>query len=146
MLRNRLLLYLFFAGFLFAGCAVRAEQNQYERLYLAVLDAQLEAQKGGDYYTMDRLFELSRAGRGANHFLVDLLDYYLGAAAGEILGELITSKGSNIAPLLKKKRESPLNCLPQYQSICMDSLEQRNRRIDEMLEAISKGVVLKAAE
>lgn len=146
MLRNRLLLYFVFASALFAGCAVKAKQNQYERLYFAVLDAQVVAQKGGDYHTMDRVFELGRAGRDANHYVVDLLDYYLGAAAGEILQELITSKGGNIVPLLKQKREGPLSCLSQYKAICADSLEHRNHRIDEMLEAIRKGVVLKAAE
>ena len=145
MLRDRLLLY-FIAVFLFSGCGMKAERSQYERLYLAVLDAQLEAQKGGDYYTMDRLFKLGRAGKGADRFLVDLLDYYLGAAAGEVLQELITSEGNNITPFLKKKRESPLSCLPQYKTICTDSVEHRNRRINKMLEAISKGIVLKATE
>jgi len=140
VLLNRLLLSFIFACFLFSACTVKAEQRQYERFYLAVLDAQIEAQKSGDYHTMDRLFELEHAGKGTDHFLVELLDFYLGAAASEILQELITSKGNNIAPLLRKKRDELLNCPPQYKTICAESIEHRNRWIDEMLEAISRGV------
>jgi hypothetical protein len=125
---------------------VGTEQTKYDRLYFAVLDAQVTAQRSGEYQTMDRLLELGDNGDESDRFLVDLLDYYLGAAAGEILQELITSKGNKISALLKEKRNTPLNCLPQYKIICTHSIEHRNRRIDEMLEAINKGIVLNAGE
>jgi len=139
MLRNRLLCSIFIC-LLLTSCSVKAEKNQYERLFSAILDAQLEAQRGGDYHTMDRVFELGRAGEKANYLLVELLDYYLGAAAGEVLQEFIVSKGNGITPLLKQKRDTPLNCLPKYIVICTDNLDHRNRRIDGMLKTIEKNV------
>ena len=140
---------LFASGVVFAWVVVVAfvqSADGGDDAFYAVLNAQLEAQAGGEYRTMDRLFELRDSQENVNQALVDLLDYYLGSAAGEILGEFITAEGSMIAPLLERKRDSQLECLPRYKSICADSREVRNRRIEEMLDAIRRGVILKAAE
>jgi len=94
---------------------------------------------------MDRLFDLRRSSKESNQLLVDLLDYYLGEAAGEVMQEFVTQEGSKIAPLLQEKRGMPLNCLAKYQAICRRDVASRNRQIDYMLDAIRKGVVLKSA-
>lgn len=128
------------------GCASSADAVPTDKHYLAVLDAALVAQRGGEYRAMDRLFDLRRGSKEPNRLLVDLLDYYLGEAAGEAMQEFLTQEGSKITPLLKEKREMPLNCLAKYQAVCRKDVASRNRQIDYMLDAIRKGVVLKSAD
>jgi hypothetical protein len=128
------------------GCVSTAGTATTDRHYQAVLDAALVAQRGGEYRAMDRLFDLRRESKDANRQLVDLLDYYLGEAAGEVMQEFITHEGTKIEPLLQEKRKMPLNCLPKYQAICRKDIASRNRQIDYMLDAIRKGIVLKSAD
>ena len=80
-----------------------------------------------------------------NQMLIELLDYYLGSGPSEILQEFITEEGETMVPLLQKKYNSPLNCLPKYKEICL-TIEERNTFIKGMINAIKNGLVLKAAE
>ena len=114
--------------------------------YYAVLDAQLEANNGGNYRTMDRIFDLRKRIKNPDKYYIKLLDYYLGAAGGEILDEFITSEGRKILPLLEEKYKKPIVCEKKYISICVKEEGQRNNRIDGMISAIKAGKVLKAAD
>ena len=132
---------------LIIGCISIHDQNYlHNKLLIDVLDAQVIAQRGGSYRTMDRLFDLRNNSKDSGKYFVDLLDYYLGAAGGETLSEFITEKGAAIVPLLTKKRKSDINCMPVYQEICTQSEEHRNMKIDKMMDAIRNGIVLKPAE
>lgn len=114
--------------------------------FLAVLDSAVVAERGGDYHVIDRIFELRRNSKEVNGLLVDLLDYYLGEGAGEVLQDFITREGKGIESLLTQKRAAPLNCLHNYEMICRKDVQERNRQIDYMLDAINKGVILRRAD
>jgi hypothetical protein len=130
----------------FLSCAERNQTVKFDRYYFAVLDAQVESERTHEYHTMDRIYDLNRNSRNPDLLLPELLDYRLGAGGAESLTQLITEKGRKMLPLLKRKRAKPLGCLPKYQSICIKSLEARNKDIDLMIDAIEKGIVLRAEE
>jgi hypothetical protein len=112
-----------------------------------VLDAHLALKKSGGYpKTIDRLYDLKEKSRDADFLLVALLDYYIGEGPGEILAQFITEKGKVMVPLLIAKEKKPLECLSLYKSICADSLEDRNEQIDQMLDAIRKGIILRVED
>jgi hypothetical protein len=75
---------------------------------------------------------------------VDLTDYYLGEHGSEILMEKATKIGEKILPFLIERRNSRLNCLVKYKELCVTNIEERNRKIDWMIDAINKGIVLYA--
>lgn len=128
-----------FASF---GCADRKQMVNFDRHYLAILDAQVESERTHEYRTMDRIYDLNKNSRNSDLLLPELLDYRLGAGGAESLTQLITEKGRKMLPLLKSKRAKPLGCPPKYESICIKSLEARNKDIDLMIDAIEKGIVL----
>jgi hypothetical protein len=130
----------------FLGCAERNQTVKFDRYYFAVLDAQVESERTHEYHTMDRIYDLNQNSRNPDLLLPELLDYRLGAGGAESLMQLITEKGRKMLPLLKKKRAKPLDCLPKYESICIKSLEARNKDMDLMIDAIEKGIVLRAEE
>lgn len=132
------------AALLVGGCA-GVNSAAPNPAYLAVLDAAVTCQKssGADCHAMDRVFDLRDSTKHATPLLVSLLDYHLGAASSETLAEFLTQAGKEAAPMLSERRDTPLACLPKYQELCQDSVTARNRQIDLILDAISKGVVLK---
>jgi len=127
-------------------CADGNQTVKFDRYYFAVLDAQVESERTHEYHTMDRIYDLNKNSRNSDFLLTELLDYRLGAGGAESLTELITEKGRKMLPLLKRKRAQPLDCLPKYESICIRSMEARNKDIDLMIDAIEKGIVLWAEE
>jgi len=89
-----------------------------------------------------------KGGRRADRFLVRLLDYYVGEGPTLALDEAITRRGKRMLPLLDTLRSRNLQCLEEFTNICMsifpDGRELRNERIEQLTQAIKKGVVLKA--
>ncbi len=111
----------------------------------------LKACKEGQFpLALDRLDDLNKRSKYTRFLLVELLDYYLGEGPNELLAQLITEKGKKILPLLVAKRKKGLGCLPKYKSICMNKfttgLQIRNERIDELIDAIQNGIVLRTED
>lgn len=75
---------------------------------------------------------------------VELLNYYIGEATGEVLNEQITAMGDKILPFLIEKKNMPLKCEEKYASICY-TMEERTRKIDKLIGAIKKGIILYSA-
>ncbi len=75
---------------------------------------------------------------------VGLIDYYIGEHGTEIHLERATKIGEKIIPFLIEKRNMPLMCLEQYKSLCVKDIEERNRKIGWIIDAIKKGIVLYA--
>jgi hypothetical protein len=93
-------------------------------------------------HTLDKLYAIEHHGSQPDKSFIALTDYYIGAAGGECLDELITKRGKRMLPLLMEKRKRPLDCLPKYQSLCVETVSDRNDRINELIKAIKNGVVL----
>ena len=72
---------------------------------------------------------------------MDLLDYYIGEATGEILFEKITLLEYGILPFLIQKTYMPLDCEEKYASRCWDSVKERNSHIVHLIECIKNGLV-----
>jgi hypothetical protein len=102
----------------------------------------LKQPNGGYPQTLDLLHEVAEKSQNPDQALISLLDYYIGAAAGEVLPELITKRGKAMMPLLLSKKRRPLECAPQYIEFCAKDVEFRNNEIDAMIEAINEGRVL----
>ena len=130
----------------FASCATAVGVPRYDRYHFAVLDAQMESRRTGEYRTMDRLFDVKKNSSNPDALFVDLLDYYLGEAGGLTLAEFLSEGGTRMLPLLEAKRLKPLECLPKYTAICADNVDNRNERINWITDAIRKGVILRAEE
>jgi hypothetical protein len=112
-----------------------------------VLDLALSAKAKPEVHPqiLDALYNLNKKGKNLNVCLVALLDYYMGEGASEILSEYITEKGKVMLPLLYEKKKEPLGCLSKYKSICSDR-ETRDYDIDQLIDAIEKGKVLRTDE
>jgi len=74
---------------------------------------------------------------------MELLNYYIGEGPGEILSEKITSMGDKILPFLISKKNMPLKCEEKYKNICY-TMEERNRKINYLIDAIKDGRILYA--
>jgi len=124
--------------------------TKHDQYFVAVLDAALEGQKTNEYHTADRLYDLKEKSNNSGPLFIELLDYYIGEASGEILTEFITEKGKTVLPLLVAKKRKPIECLAKYKNICMDrfpeALKIRNEKIDQMVDAIQKGIILRAED
>jgi hypothetical protein len=75
---------------------------------------------------------------------IGLLDYYVGEAPGEILGEKVTKIGERILPFLVEKEYTPLKCSERYKKLCYRDMKERNVHIERMIKAIKDGTVLYA--
>jgi hypothetical protein len=137
---------LLFACFTFFACGHGEQMVKYDQYFWGVLDESLDALRTRQYHVIDRLYLLKEKSENSNQLLVELLDYYIGEGGGEILEELITKNGKKMLPLLSNKKLQPLHCLPKYESICVKSIGARNKDIDLMIDAIQKGIVLRAEE
>ncbi|HXX34970.1 MAG TPA: hypothetical protein VEM15_10915 [Thermodesulfobacteriota bacterium] len=71
---------------------------------------------------------------------MELLNYYIGEATGEMLHEQITRMGDKVLPFLVEKKNSPVKCEEKYKSICL-SMEERNREINGSISAIKEGTI-----
>ncbi len=127
----------------FFNYSILRSSTTYDQYFYAVLDATLMGLETGEYRTIDRLYDLKEKSPNANILLVELMDYSIGAGGGEIRDEFIIEKGQSILPLLKKKRNNPVTCLPKYQSLCITDLELRNLGIDELISKIGKNNILR---
>ena len=105
-----------------------------------LLDSLLKPQDGYPH-TLDLIDSVPTKSRDPDRSMIFLLDYYTGAAGGEISAEYFTKRGKAVLPLLIKKRETPLNCLEKYMENCVKSLKERNGKIDFLINAIKKGIV-----
>jgi hypothetical protein len=123
-------------------CAT-ADMFSGDKHFNSVIDAALDESSGGPPRTLDVLHELKTQSENRDTALIALLDYYLGAAASAELEEFLTERGKQAKPLLEKKRNSSLECLPGYEKICVKSRDDRDRRINRMLDAIDKGKILR---
>ena len=137
-----LLLYLVTA----TSYAASSADQRSDKLFAVVLNTA----RAGDYPgTLDSVSLLDKkGGRRAERFLVRLLDYYVGEGPTLALDEAITRRGKRMLPLLDTLRSRNLQCLEEFTNICMsifpDGRELRNERIEQLTQAIKKGVVLKA--
>jgi hypothetical protein len=118
-------------------CSNSFAQNDQDKYFTQVLDSSLQAAQGGEDTVTDTLFSSAGSSENPKQLFVNLLDYYLGAGAGETLMELIIKEGDQMLPLLIKKRDTQLNCREEYQLICTESIENRNKWIDRLLDEIS---------
>ena len=64
-------------------CSASYSQDNQDRYFTSVLDSSLQAAKGGDYTVIDALYASASHSDNPMELYVDLLDYYLGAGAGE---------------------------------------------------------------
>jgi hypothetical protein len=144
MLFQRLAAYvvLLFLCAQFSIAMAAEEKAANDKYFIAVLDAALSAKKNRKTppHIIDRVDELVEKSKAVNVSLVDLLDYSIGAGAGELLDGYISKRGKVMLPLLQEKKKKPLECLPKYQAICADK-ETRDENIDELIDAIEKGKV-----
>lgn len=74
---------------------------------------------------------------------MELTNYYIGEHGSEVLSEKITKIGDKIIPFLVEERYISLMCSDRYKSMCR-KLEERNREIERMIDAIKKGIILYA--
>lgn len=131
-----------FIGVFFNSSILRSSKK-YDQYFYAVLDATLMGLETGEYRTIDRLYDLKEKSPNANILLVELMDYSIGAGGGEIRDEFIIEKGQSILPLLKKKKNTPLSCLPKYQALCISDIELRNLGIDWLISKIGTNNILR---
>lgn len=139
-----ILVFSFMSLCVFGCCRISADTN--EVLFYKILDSALVARQGVDAHTIDKVFDLKKNSNNANKYFVQLLDYYIGSASGEVLDEFISSGGDSFLPLLTSKKNDKIQCEEKYSSICIKSKEHRNKRIEKLIMAIESGVALKAAE
>ncbi len=71
---------------------------------------------------------------------MELLNYYIGEATGEMLDEQITRMGDKILPFLIEKKNSPVQCEEKYKSICL-TMVQRNEQINKVTGEIKEGTI-----
>jgi len=71
-----------------------------------------------------------------------LLDYYIGEHGTEILLETATKTGEKITPSLIQKKWQPVDCQVEFKTICVQNIEERNRKIEWILDAIKNGIIL----
>ncbi len=128
------------------SCMSVNHQPKFDKYYFAVLGAQLNTQKNQEYLTLDRLYDLKKNSKNLDSQLIGLLDYYLGEASGEILDEFITERGRIMLSLLNNKKGRQLECLNEYKSICIDNIQKRDNKINRMIDAIQKGIVLRVED
>ncbi len=125
--------------------ALPAETRQVDKYLLAVLD---KAKAGDSVGALDQILVLDERGSSADMALVRLLDYYVGEGQSEVLSEAITKRGKRMLKLLKSQKKNALRCLPDYMEICIskfaDGVTLRNEYIDRLIDAINRGVVLRA--
>jgi hypothetical protein len=75
---------------------------------------------------------------------MELLNYYIGEATGEVLCEGITAMGDKILPFLVERKNMPVKCEEKYASICY-TMEERTRKINKLIGAIKRGIILYSA-
>ena len=127
---------LLFAMLLLLFHASCFAKNSDELLLTKILDSSLGAAQGGDYNTIDALISSASESKNPKELYISLLDYYLGAGAGEVLESFIVKENEHILPLLLKKKNIPLSCQKKYNIICVESIEHRNQRIDRLISEI----------
>jgi hypothetical protein len=129
------------------------QNTKHDQYFFAVLDNSLESLNNPSKYdVIDRLYDLNDKSKYPDPLLVELLDYGIGAGGSELLDQFITEKKEKILPLLRAKRAKPIECFSKYESICLNSnsfvfgnegaLALRNENIDELIDAIQKGIIL----
>jgi hypothetical protein len=127
-----------------ADQAALAGDAKAQELFIAILEARLErasdkqARRSPPYKVMDAISKLGNEGEAANHFLVALLDYYLGEMPTSTLEDTLTKRGSSVRTLLEERRGQSLSCIKKYRQICLDSVEERNPIIDSILQELMR--------
>jgi len=96
---------------------------------------------------IDAIALLDKRGRRADASLLRLLDYYVGEGPTLELDEAITKRGKRMLEPLLARRNSKLNCLPDFMQVCMsrfsDGISARNEHISHLVDAVRSGVVLR---
>ena len=64
---------------------------------------------------------------------VELLNYYIGEATGEVLNEQITAMGDKILPFLIEKKNMPLKLIHMCTRLILARLKQRDTQITHHL-------------
>lgn len=111
----------------------------------------LQRAKSGDFpKVLDAVDMLDKRGRKADMELVALLDYYIGEGPSTLIGEAITRRGKRMLDALAQWRNSDLQCIADFASICMSKFaggqQLRDSLIDQLAEAIRKGKVLRSEQ
>ncbi len=114
-------------------CTANGTEDDY---FMRVLDAALAESTGGMPETTDKLYELNEKSQNREQALIDLLDYYIGSAAGAMLDDYISASGNSIITRLERKRAQNVRCMAGYERICTRSSDHRNKRIDHLIQTI----------
>jgi len=125
------------------ACAAETTKDPY---FKAVLDARLASitppEVSSDVDKVNRVFDsidkLIKQGKKSDKPLIDLLDYYIGEGQFEDQATAIIERGKRMIPLLKEKKDLPLDCLPEYKTICRKNIDNRNNLIDSLVDEINK--------
>ncbi len=118
-----------------------ADENEIDQHLRSFLDLLVNTESFGPD-VINNLYDIEKESSNSDEIYVSLIDYYLGAGGTECLDELITKRGKRILSLLMVKSEKPVECTPKYEAACIKSIEQRNSHINELIEAIKRGIVL----
>ena len=139
MSRNKLIIVVF-CIFSLIACSVKNNTSLINKYGLAVLEHAM-----GDYNrpltftgAIDSLYEIKRSSPQRRKVYVGLLDYYLGAGPGEILDKFIIEEGKDILTDLEQQLNVEINCMPEFNKICVKDKAIRNKRIMGLIDAIEK--------
>lgn len=149
MLFKRIIFYLILIVYFYQldPLSIAEEKALCDKYFNSVLSIASSTEANPELYPqiLDDLDDLDKKGKNTNICLVALLDYYIGEGAREILSEYITEKGKVMLPILREKKKKPLECIPKYKSICSER-KTRDDGIDQLVDAIEKGIVLRTDE
>lgn len=95
---------------------------------------------------LDSLYDIERYSPYKREIYIELLDYYIGSAAGAVLNELITTEGKVMLPHLQRKLHTSIDCDKKFNIICITDIERRNKRIRMLSDAITEGIILKVIQ
>jgi hypothetical protein len=72
---------------------------------------------------------------------IELQDYYIGEAPGEILSEKVTGLGDDILPYLIEKKNTPLKIDNKNKKLYHNTLEEIKLSINRNISYIKKGII-----
>jgi hypothetical protein len=144
MLSNRLSAVAIIGALIASSACAEVADKALDQQFKTVLDARMASVTPPDVSSdpgkVNHLFEsidvLAQRGKEADGVLAKLFDYYLGEGPGEDLATFVIKRGHRMVPVLTERKRQPLNCLPAYQSICRDNVQNRNAVIDAVIGEI----------
>ena len=138
MLQNKAIGVIACFMFLILTCATSNNSKFPDEYALEVLEYASGDYRKASTFTgaMESLNRIKRESPNRIKDYIGLLDYYLGSGPGEILSGLILEEGTNILPDLRNKLAEEINCMPQFNQICIKDKATRNKRIRSLIYSI----------